>query len=196
MKKTALTLLAFVFTAGLWAQATHWEFDKSHTSIEFEIEHMVISEVTGKFSDFNGTVKSNADNFENAKVDFSIEVNSINTENSDRDDHLRGADFFDTEKYPQITFASTKFVKVSDKKYVLTGDLTMHGVTKQVDLNVTFGGMVVDPWGNTKAGFKLTGELDRKDFGLTWSKTLETGGLLVGDEVTITARVQLLQMKE
>jgi len=196
MKKTGITLLALILSAGLWAQTTKWQFDNAHTSIEFAIDHMVISEVTGKFSDFNGTVMSNGDAFEEAKIDFNIAVASINTENTDRDDHLRGPDFFDAEKYPEITFKSTDFKKLSDKKYLLTGDLSMHGVTKKVDLEVSFGGIMTDPWGNTKAGFKLTGKINRKDFGLTWNKTLEAGGLLVGEEVSITARVQLVKSKE
>lgn len=196
MKKTGITLLALILSAGLWAQTTKWQFDNAHTSIEFAIDHMVISEVTGKFSDFNGTVMSNGDAFEKAMIDFNIAVASINTENTDRDDHLRGPDFFDAEKYPEITFKSTDFKKLSDKKYLLTGDLSMHGVTKKVDLEVSFGGIMTDPWGNTKAGFKLTGKINRKDFGLTWNKTLEAGGLLVGEEVSITARVQLVKSKE
>lgn len=196
MKKTGITLLALILSAGLWAQNTKWQFDNAHTSIEFAIDHMVISEVTGKFSDFNGTVMSNGDTFEKAMIDFNIDVASINTENTDRDDHLRGPDFFDAEKYPEITFKSTDFKKLSDKKYLLTGDLSMHGVTKKVDLEVSFGGIMTDPWGNTKAGFKLTGKINRKDFGLTWNKTLEAGGLLVGEEVSITARVQLVKSKE
>jgi len=109
---------------------------------------------------------------------------------------LRGADFFDVAKYPQITFKSNSFKKVSGKKYQLSGDLTMHGVTKAVTFDVNYGGTVVDPWGNTKAGFKLTGELNRKDYGLTWSKALETGGLVVGDEVTLTVRVELAKVKQ
>jgi polyisoprenoid-binding protein YceI len=196
MKKTGITLLALILSAGLWAQTTKWQFDNAHTSIEFAIDHMVISEVTGKFSDFNGTVMSNGDAFEKAMIDFNIAVANIKTENTDRDDHLRGPDFFDVEKYPEITFKSTDFKKLSDKKYLLTGDLFMHGVTKKVDLEVSFGGIMTDPWGNTKAGFKLTGKINRKDFGLTWNKTLEAGGLLVGEEVSITARVQLVKSKE
>lgn len=196
MKKTGITLLALILSAGLWAQTTKWNFDNAHTSIEFAIDHMVISEVTGKFSDFSGTVMSNGDAFEKARIDFNIDVASINTENTDRDDHLRGPDFFDAGKYPEITFKSTDFKKLSDKKYLLSGDLSMHGVTKKVDLEVSFGGIMTDPWGNTKAGFKLTGKINRKDFGLTWNKTLEAGGLLVGEEVSITARVQLVKSKE
>ncbi|MDP2721247.1 MAG: YceI family protein [Bacteroidales bacterium] len=195
MKKTGILLISLLAFVSLKSQTTNWEIDKAHTSVEFSIDHMVISEVTGKFTDFAGTIASDNEDFTNANIEFSIEVKSINTENSDRDDHLRGADFFDADKYPQITFLSTSFTKKSGNVYSLSGNLTMHGVTKLVTLDAKYGGTVVDPWGNTKAGFKLTGKLDRKDYGLTWNNALETGGLVVGEEVTITARVELLKMK-
>ncbi|MFA5418121.1 MAG: YceI family protein [Bacteroidales bacterium] len=195
MKKTGILLISLLSIVSLKSQTTNWEFDKAHTSVEFSIDHMVISEVTGKFTDFTGTIASDNEDFTNANIEFYIEVKSINTENSDRDDHLRGTDFFDAEKYPQITFVSTSFTKKSGNNYALSGNLTMHGVTKSVSFDVKYGGTVVDPWGNTKAGFKLTGKLDRKDYGLTWNNALETGGLVVGEEVTITARVELLKMK-
>lgn len=189
-------MMALLLSMGLWAQTSNWNFDNSHSSVEFSIDHLVISEVTGKFTDYTGSVSTTNENFEEANIEFIIEVASINTDNSDRDDHLRGADFFDVAKYPQITFKSNSFKKVSGKKYQLSGDLTMHGVTKAVTFDVNYGGTVVDPWGNTKAGFKLTGELNRKDYGLTWSKALETGGLVVGDEVTLTVRVELAKVKQ
>jgi polyisoprenoid-binding protein YceI len=195
MKKTGILLISLLAFVSLKSQTTNWEIDKTHTSVEFSIDHMVISEVTGKFTDFAGTIASDNEDFTNANIEFYIEVKSINTENSDRDDHLRGADFFDADKYPQITFLSTSFTKKSGNVYSLSGNLTMHGVTKLVTLDAKYGGTVVDPWGNTKAGFKLTGKLDRKDYGLTWNNALETGGLVVGEEVTITARVELLKMK-
>jgi len=187
-------MLALISTTGLWAQTTEWKFDHAHSSIEFSIDHMVISEVTGKFTDFDGKVTTSSTDFEGAQIEFFIEAKSINTDNEDRDNHLRDADFFDVAQFPQIVFKSTSFNKIDDKNYRLSGSLTMHGVTKAVTFDVKYGGTVVDPWGNTKAGFKLTGELNRKDYGLTWSKALETGGLVVGDEVTLTARVQLLKM--
>lgn len=196
MKKLGTIMMALLLSMGLWAQTSNWNFDNSHSSVEFSIDHLVISEVTGKFTDYTGSVSTTNENFEEANIEFIIEVASINTDNSDRDDHLRGADFFDVAKYPQITFKSNSFKKVSGKKYQLSGDLTMHGVTKAVTFDVNYGGTVVDPWGNTKAGFKLTGELNRKDYGLTWSKALETGGLVVGDEVTLTVRVELAKVKQ
>jgi polyisoprenoid-binding protein YceI len=196
MKKLGTIMMALLLSMGLWAQTSNWNFDNSHSSVEFSIDHLVISEVTGKFTDYTGSVSTTNENFEEANIEFIIEVASINTDNSDRDDHLRGADFFDVAKYPQITFKSNSFKKVSGKKYQLSGDLTMHGVTKAVTFDVNYGGTVLDPWGNTKAGFKLTGELNRKDYGLTWSKALETGGLVVGDEVTLTVRVELAKVKQ
>jgi polyisoprenoid-binding protein YceI len=196
MKKLGTIMMALLLSMGLWAQTSNWNFDNSHSSVEFSIDHLVISEVTGKFADYTGSVSTTNENFEEANIEFIIEVASINTDNSDRDDHLRGADFFDVAKYPQITFKSNSFKKVSGKKYQLSGDLTMHGVTKAVTFDVNYGGTVLDPWGNTKAGFKLTGELNRKDYGLTWSKALETGGLVVGDEVTLTVRVELAKVKQ
>jgi len=194
MKKTLVILTALFFSTGIWAQTTEWTFDHAHSSIEFSIDHMVISEVTGKFTEFDGKVTSTSNDFENAQIEFFIEAKSINTDNEDRDNHLRDADFFDVAKFPQIVFKSTSFNKIDDKNYILSGQLTMHGVTKEVTFDVKYGGTVIDPWGNTKAGFKLTGELNRKDYGLTWSKALETGGLVVGEEVTLTARVQLAKV--
>jgi len=194
MKKTLVILTALFFSTGIWAQTTEWTFDHAHSSIEFSIDHMVISEVTGKFTEFDGKVTSTSNDFENAQIEFFIEAKSINTDNEDRDNHLRDADFFDVAKFPQIVFKSMSFKKIDDKNYILSGQLTMHGVTKEVTFDVKYGGTVIDPWGNTKAGFKLTGELNRKDYGLTWSKALETGGLVVGEEVTLTARVQLAKV--
>ncbi len=196
MKKIGTIAMAFMMSIGLWAQTTNWNFDQSHSSVEFSIDHMVISEVTGKFTEYTGSVTTISDDFENANIDFVIEVSSINTDDVDRDDHLKGVDFFDVVNYPQITFKSTSFKKVEGKKYQLSGNLTMHGVTKAVTFDVNYGGTVVDPWGNTKAGFKITGELNRKDYGLTWSKALETGGLVVGNEVSLTVRVELVKVKQ
>jgi len=194
MKKTGILFTVLLTATGLWAQTSDWEFDKAHSSIEFGIDHMVITEVTGKFTEFTGSVKTEKEDFSDAKIEFYIEAKSINTNNIDRDDHLRSADFFDVDKFQQIAFVSTSFTNTSAKNYSLAGNLTMHGITKPVTFEVTYGGMIVDPYGNTKAGFKLTGKLNRTDYGLTSSKALETGGLVVGEEVTLTARVELLKM--
>lgn len=187
-------MMALLLSTGLWAQTSQWNFDNAHSSVEFSIDHMVISEVTGKFTEYTGSVTSPTDDFKGANIEFTIESTSINTDNTDRDDHLRGADFFNVAKYPQITFKSTSFKSIDGNKYQLSGNLTMHGVTKEVTFDVKYGGTVIDPWGNTKAGFKLTGELNRKDYGLVWSKALETGGLVVGEEVTLTVRIELVKV--
>lgn len=195
MKKINLLLLTVFATITVNAQTTKWDFDAAHSSVNFSIEHMVISEVTGQFKKFEGSVFSDKEDFTDAKINFVISANSINTDNEMRDTHLKSADFFDVEKFPMATFKSTSFNKVNDKNYKLTGEFTMHGVTKTVTFDVTFGGIAVDPYKNTKAGFKITGTLNRKDYGLNWSKTIETGGLMVGDIATFTCRVELTKAK-
>ncbi len=195
MKKIVFSIIAGLVAVTLNAQSK-WSFDASHTSVEFEISHMVITEVTGKFHSFDGQVLAGKEDFSDASIEFSIDVNSINTENERRDNHLRSADFFDAEKYPEITFRSKSMKKAGDNKYAVTGDLTMHGVTREITLDAIFNGIAKDPWGNTKAGFKVTGQLNREDFGLTWNNTLENGNLLVGNEVEIVCRVQLVKAQK
>jgi len=195
MKKLQLFLVVILTTALANAQSTKWEFDAVHSSVNFSIEHMVISEVAGQFTKFEGNVFSDKNDFTDAKINFVISANSISTDNEMRDNHLRGSDFLDAEKFPLITFKSTSFKKIKDKNYKLTGEFTMHGVTKTIELDVIYGGTVSDPYKNIKAGFKITGTLDRKDYGLTWSKTMETGGLMVGDIVNFTARIELTKSK-
>lgn len=185
-------LTVVVMTAS--AQSTKWAFDLAHSSVRFDVSHMVISEVTGQFKKFDGTVLSDKKDFSDAKIDFSIDVSSINTDNEKRDAHLKSAEFFDAEKYPEITFKGKSLKLVSGNAYKLTGDLTMHGVTKTVTFDMKYGGTVQDPYKNTKAGFKITGTVNRKDFGLVWNMVLESGGLMVGEEVTITCNVELKKM--
>lgn len=187
-----LTLLAF---ASLTFAQSSWNFDKSHSSIGFDVDHMVVSEVEGQFTKFEGTFSAAKEDFSDAQITFTIDVASINTENQKRDDHLRSADFFDVAKFPQMTFTGTSFTKKDAKNYVLSGKLTMHGVTKDVKLDVRYGGIIVDPWGNTRAGFKLNGQVNRTDFGLTWNSVMETGGLVVGEEVRIVGRFELIKAK-
>ncbi len=197
MKKVIVLAAAIAATfTGAIAQSVNWKLDASHSNISFAVEHMVVSETVGKFDKFDikATTK-NATDFEGATVNVDIQTASINTNDEKRDQHLRSGDFFDAEKNPTISFKSKSIKKVSGKNYKLTGDLTMHGVTKAITLDLIYGGTAKDPWGNTHAGFKLSGKLNRKDYGLNWSKTLETGGLLVGEEVTITGAVELLQEK-
>jgi len=196
MKKTILSVAA-IATIG-WnsiAQTTKWAIDKSHSKIQFDVAHLVISEVTGQFKSFDGTVLSDKPDFSDAKIEITIDVNSINTDDEKRDQHLKSADFFDANKYPTITFKSKSIRKINNNTYKLIGDLNMHGVTKEVALDVQFNGIKNDPWGNTKAGFKVTGKINRNDFGLKYNAPLEGGGLLIGEEVNITCKVELLKLK-
>jgi len=195
MKKITLIFstlfLAFV---SVNAQETKWGFDKAHSKIQFDVAHMVISEVSGQFQEYEGTVVTSKEDFSDAKIDFSITVKSIDTDNEDRDKHLRSADFFDVEKYPKVTFSSKEMKKVSDNLYQLTGDLTLHGVTNEVTLNLKYGGTVKDPYGNVKAGFKITGIINRTDFGLKYNSVMDSGGMLIGEEVTIICNVELIKL--
>lgn len=167
-----------------------WNVDAAHSSIDFSIRHMMISKVKGTFHDFDATVEADPNDLTTANIQLNIDVASVDTRNEDRDNHLRSGDFFEVEKYPKMTFQSTNIVKKGDDEYDLTGDLTLHGVTKPVTLSATFEGIAKDPWGNEVAGLSAKGKLKRSDFGLTWNNTLETGGVLVGDDVNITIEIE------
>lgn len=196
MKKLTTILVVLMLTVfSVMAQKTKWTFDKVHSKIQFDVAHLVISEVTGQFQDYEGTVLADKADFSDAKIDFSIDVKSINTNDENRDGHLQSADFFDAAKYPKITFKSKSMTEAGKNQYKLTGDLTMHGVTKTVTFDVKYGGTVTDPYGNVKAGFKITGVIDRTDFGLKYNSVLDSGGLLIGEEITITCNVELLKQK-
>ena len=171
------------------ATAQKWAIDPAHTEVQFKVKHLVISTVTGSFKEFNGEVFSENDDFDGADVNFTIQTNSVETNNADRDAHLKSDDFFSAEKYPEINFSGRLTHDGGD--YELTGDLTIRDVTKKVTLDVDYNGKVKDPWGNTKAGFELTGKLNRKDFGLTWNTFTEAGGVLVGEEVKLVINAQL-----
>ncbi|MBI9070715.1 MAG: YceI family protein [Melioribacteraceae bacterium] len=187
--KSIITLLVLLSTIS-FAQ-TNWKFDVSHTNVKFSVSHLVITDVEGSFKIFDGSVESvTDDDFTDAKINFSIDVNSINTENEKRDEHLRAADFFNTAEFPKITFVSKSMKKISENKYKLVGDFTMKGVTNEIELDVKYNGSAV-AWGTTKAGFKLSGELDRFDYDLKWNKLLETGGAVVGRTIEINANVEL-----
>jgi polyisoprenoid-binding protein YceI len=171
---------------------TKWTLDPAHSEVTFKVKHMMITSVTGLLTDYSIEATSDSDDFVNADVNFSGKLSSINTGNEQRDQHLRSADFFDTEKTNEVTFKSTK-VEKSGSDLKLKGDLTIKGVTKPITLDVEFGGINKDPWGNTKAGFTVSGKLNRKDFGLNWNAALETGGVLVSDDVKIAAEIQLVK---
>ncbi len=191
MKQLKSLFVIFLFAASTIFSQTEWTLDAAHSSVGFSVSHLVISETEGKFKSFDGSITSSSDDFEDAKITFTIDVNSINTDNEKRDAHLKSEEFFDAEKYPEMKFVSKSFKKKSGKKYVLVGDFTMKGVTKEVELDVKFNGVVKDPWGNTKAGFKVSGELNRFDYGLKWSATTEAGGLVVGKEVELEINIEL-----
>jgi polyisoprenoid-binding protein YceI len=170
---------------------TKWIIDPTHSEVAFKVKHLVISTVTGYFRKFEGAAESASEDFNGASVTFSLDVNTIDTNQSDRDQHLKSADFFDTASFPSITF-SGKLVNQGGE-YQLQGDLTLKGITQQVTLDVTYGGTVADPYGQTKAGFEIEGKLNRKDFGLTWSAITEAGSVVVSDQVRLQLSVQLVK---
>jgi len=171
-----------------------WIFDSAHSEIEFKVRHMMVSNVRGFFTQFDGSIYTSNDDFTTAEIDFVIYTGSVDTGNQDRDNHLKNADFFNVEKYPEISFQAVSIEKVdNDGSYELWGNLTITGITKKIKLDVEFGGILKDPWGNEKAGFTITGKINRSDFHLNWNTVLETGGMLVSDEVKINAEVQLMR---
>jgi len=192
MKKNLLTLAAgmLLMTA---AHAEGWKLDAAHSKIAFKAPYLLITDTEGDFKKFEGSFSSAKPDWTDLKATIAVDVNSINTENEMRDGHLKGDDFFNAEKYPQIKFESTSVKKIGDKKYVLNGNLTIRDVTKAVSLPVVYNGTVKDPWGNTKAGFKSTGKINRKDYGLKYSGAAGTGEAVVGDEVEFTVDLVLIK---
>jgi polyisoprenoid-binding protein YceI len=166
-----------------------WVLDPAHSELQFKVKHLMISTVTGSFNDFSAELTTDTEDFEHSAITFKAGVNSIDTGNKDRDGHLVSGDFFNAEEFPAISFESTSFTK-NDGDYKLTGNLTIKDVTKPVTLNVEFGGTAQDPWGNTKAGFTINGKINRTDFGLTYNAALETGGVMLGEEVKILGELQ------
>lgn len=171
-----------------------WVIDPSHSEIQFKAKHLMITTVTGYFSKFNLEVETETDDFTTAKsILFTADINSISTNNEQRDTHLRSADFFDMENHPQVVFKGNKYERIDDDEYQLHGDLTIRGVTRPITLKVEFGGIVVDPYNQNKAGFTVTGKLKRKDFGLAWDAVTEAGSIVVSDEIRINCEVQLIK---
>lgn len=187
MKRAVLALA--VLALGASASADTWVIDKSHSEASFQVRHLT-AKVRGRFTDFAGTITADPAKPESAQVEFKIQAASIDTDNESRDKHLRSADFFDAEKFPEITFKSTRVVPKGDKKFDVTGPLTMHGVTREVTLPVEFHGSVKDPWGNEKAGFETKVTLNRKDFGIVWNKALDAGGMLLSDDVEVEVNIE------
>jgi|SRR5450432_1444090 len=172
-------------------ETTKWVVDPMHSEIQFKIKHLVISTVTGSFKTFTGDVTSTGNDFNNASIHLSLDVNSIDTNRQMRDEHLKAGDFFDAKDFPKINFESTSFTKKSGDEYKLNGNLTLKGVTKPVELNVEYGGSEKDQQGNIKHGFEITGRINRKEYGLVYNALTETGGLALGEDVKLVANIQI-----
>ena len=188
MKRIALVLVGLATTAGVVRAATY-TVDPVHSGVEFKVRHLV-TKVSGQFNDFSGTIVAEFDDLDASSVEFVINAASIDTDSEDRDKHLRSEDFFDVASHPEITFTSSKITKAGDNEYAVTGTLTMHGVSKTVTLPVTFLGEAPHPAGGTVAGFAITTTIDRKDFGIVWNRTLDAGGMILGDDVEVSINLE------
>jgi polyisoprenoid-binding protein YceI len=188
-----LAIAAFIQTVSV-AQ-TKWNVDNAHSSVKFSVPHLVISEVEGSFKKFTGSITSAQPDFTDAEVNFTADVNSINTDNEMRDKHLKSDDFFNAAQYPEMTFKSTSFKKLSGNKYALFGNLTIRNTTKPVKFDVVYGGTAKDGYGNTKAGFKATTVINRFDYNLKWNNLTEAGGATVGKDVTLDLKLEFGQAK-
>lgn len=170
-----------------------WVIDPTHSELQFKVKHLVISTVTGSFKAFEGTVETEGEDFSTANINFSADIASIDTNQAQRDEHLQSADFFDAANHPKLTFTESSLEKTGEDTFKLTGDLTIKGISKPVVLDVEYGGAMTDFYGQSKAGFEITGKISRKEFGLTWSATTEAGGVVVGDEIKLIANIQLIK---
>ncbi|MGB9664721.1 MAG: YceI family protein [Ignavibacteria bacterium] len=194
MKRLKNLLVILIFVSAVYAQNKNesvWVVDKAHSKIGFTVTHLLISEVEGYFKDFDLKVVTGKDDFIDAKIEFTAKTSSIFTDNDRRDEHLRSDDFFNSEKYPEMKFVSKSFKKVGKNQYKLSGDLTIRDVTKPITLDVVYNGTVKDPWGNLKAGFNVTGQLNRFDYGLKWNALTELGGAVVDKIVKLRIHVEL-----
>jgi polyisoprenoid-binding protein YceI len=193
-----LVLLLLGVTAWLptvvYAEPARWNLDPEHSTIEFRVTHMVVSKTTGRFTDYTGFVGMDAEAGTVMAIEATIEAGSVNTNHEKRDAHLRNADFLDVGKYPTMTYKLKSYKKTAEG-FTSVGDFTLHGVTKEVILVGRYNGFTKDPWGNTRAGFSAEGKLNRKDFGMVWNKTLDSGGLVVGDEVQIRLEIECIKSK-
>lgn len=171
---------------------TVWAIDPSHSEVQFKVKHLVISTVTGQFTDFSGELHTVGNEIAGAKAVFEAKIDSISTNNADRDGHLKSADFFDAENFPTLNFESTSFEKKGDE-FEIKGNFTMRGVTKEITLKAELGGIATDPYGQEKAGFEITGKVSRKEFGLNWSAVTEAGGVVVGDEIKLILNLQFVK---
>lgn len=173
-----------------------WKIDSAHSEVKFKVKHLLVSTVTGQFNNFEAEIESQDENFENAKVTFKADVNSINTKNEQRDGHLKSADFFDAENFPEMTFISKSFKKITGNTFEMTGDMTIRGITKEVTLNVEYNGLAKGFDGLEVAGFEITGKLNRFDFGLQWNAVTEAGGIVVGPEVKLEIFAEMKEAVE
>ena len=185
-------LTLFPIVAG--AETARWDIDPDHSTIEFRVAHMVVSKTSGRFTDYRGFVEMDAEAKTLKAIEATINAESINTNHEKRDAHLRNADFLDVKQFPTMTYKMKQYRKQGDI-YTIIGDLTLRGVTKEVTLSGTFNGVTKDPWGNTRVGFSADGKLNRKDFGMVWNKVLDSGGLVVGDEVQIHLDIECIKAK-
>lgn len=188
MKKIVPLIACLLLPA--FASAAEYKIDPTHSTVGFKIKHLAISTVAGSFTDFTGSFEFEPNKIEASKAEAQINIKSVDTNQGKRDDHLRSPDFFDVAKFPEMKFVSKKVSDVKGDTFKVDGDLTIHGVTKPVTLDVTFGGVAKDPWNNERAAFAATTKINRKDFGLTWNKALETGGLVVGEEVAVNIEIE------
>ncbi len=172
---------------------TKWTVDNMHSEIGFKVKHMMITNVSGNFTDFSADATTQGDDFSTAQFNFSAAINSINTGVADRDAHLKADDFFNAEVYPSMTFKSSEVVKKSDDEFKLIGDLTIRDTTKKVELDVDFGGIVVDPYGQTKAGLTISGKIKRSEFGLKWSAVTEAGSIVLSDDIRLNSEIQFIK---
>lgn len=172
------------------AVKTVWGIDPTHSEVQFKVKHLVISTVTGQFGQFSANLESNDENFDGAKATFEAQIDSISTNNVDRDGHLKSPDFFDAANFPTLKFESTSFKKISGNDYEITGNITLKGISKEIKLKAEYGGLMTDFYGNIKVGFEIEGKINRQDFGLTWSAVTEAGGIVVSDEVKLILNLQ------
>lgn len=173
-----------------------YKIDPAHSEITFRVKHLMITNVTGTFNQFDATLESDKEDFTDAKVTFEAYTESVSTNNEQRDTHLKSDDFFNAEKFPKLTFKSNSIEKISDEEYKLVGDLTIRDITKPITLKVEYGGTTGDPWGQTRAGFEITGKINRKEYDLKWNAMTETGGFVVSDEVRIMVNAQMVKQPE
>jgi polyisoprenoid-binding protein YceI len=172
---------------------TKWILDPTHSEIQFKVRHLMITHVTGSFGKFTADLETEGENFETAKVSFTADVDTITTNNEQRDGHLKSADFFETSKFPVLTFVSSRLERISGEEYSLHGAMSFHGITKNITLHVEHGGVIKDPWGSTRTGFSIEGKINRKDFGLVWNAATEAGGVVLSDEVKIHASAEFVK---